>query len=75
MGSLVKTFAEAREVRGKPTMIIAHTVKGRGASFVEGKPQSHSVSLTRDQLEQTLRELGCTSDEIVDAVAQMKEYH
>jgi len=75
VSSLMKAFAEAREVKGKPTMIVAHTVKGRGASFVEGKPQSHSVSLTRDQLEQTLRELGCAPDEIADAVAQMKEYH
>ncbi len=75
VGDLTKEFAEAREVKGKPTMIIAHTIKGRGASFVEGKPQSHSVSLTRDQLEQTLRELGCPPDEIADAVAQMKEYH
>ena len=75
VSSVIKAFAEARGVRGQPTMIIAHTVKGRGAGFVEGKPQSHSVSLTRSQLEDTLRELGCPPAEIADAVAQMKEYH
>jgi transketolase len=75
VSSVIKAFADARGVRDKPTMLIAHTVKGRGASFVEGKPQSHSVSMTRSQFEDTLRELGCPPEEIAEAVAQMKEYH
>jgi len=72
---LMDAFSEARRVKGKPTIIIAHTVKGRGISFVENTAASHSVSFTKDQLENTLRELGCSSEEIDYAVSQMKEYH
>jgi len=66
---------EARGVKGKPTMIIAHTVKGRGLSFVEDTAESHSVSMTEAQVAGTLKELGCPPEEIERALAQMKEHH
>jgi len=72
---LIKAFDEARETKGKPTMIIAHTLKGRGISFVEDTAASHSVSFTKADLENTLKELGCPPGEIEQAVSQMKEYH
>jgi len=72
---LIDAFNEARHTKGKPAIIIAHTVKGRGISFVEDTAASHSVSFTKNQLENTLRELGCPSEEIEYAVSQMKEYH
>jgi len=75
VGDLIRAFDEARETTGKPTMIIAHTLKGRGISFVENKAASHSVSFTKADLESTLAELGCPPDEIDQAVLQMKEYH
>jgi transketolase len=66
---------EARRVKGKPTIIIAHTVKGRGLSFVEDTAESHSVSMTEAQVAGTLKELGCPPDEVAQALAQMKEHH
>lgn len=66
---------EARRVKGKPTLIIAHTVKGRGLSFVEDTAESHSVSMTEAQVAGTLKELGCPPDEVAQALAQMKEHH
>lgn len=60
-----QAFAEARETKGKPTMIIAHTVKGKGVSFMEGSPLWHgSVKLTDENMIQSLRDLGATDEEI-----------
>lgn len=42
---------------GKPTVIIAHTVKGKGVSFMENKLEWHYKSPTREQLKQALSEL------------------
>jgi hypothetical protein len=40
-------------------MIIAHTIKGKGVSFMEGSPLWHgSVKLSEDQVRQALRDLG-----------------
>jgi transketolase len=52
-------FTEAKTASGKPTMIIANTVKGRGVSFMEGSPLWHgSVKLRDEELVLALRELG-----------------
>jgi transketolase len=61
---LMNAFAQARQVKGKPTYIIAHTVKGQGISFIADTWQSHSVSLTPEQAADTLEELGCPKKEI-----------
>jgi transketolase len=39
--AILSAFDEARSTRGKPTMIIAKTIKGKGISFVEGKQGWH----------------------------------
>jgi transketolase len=58
-------FSEARRTKDKPTMIIAHTIKGKGVSFMEGSPLWHgSVKLREEELEQALRDLGLSTDEI-----------
>lgn len=43
---------------GKPTAIIAHTVKGRGVSFMEDRLEWHYRSPSGDQLAQALAEIG-----------------
>jgi transketolase len=47
----------ARDAKGRPTAIIAHTVKGKGCSFAEGIPSFHNVPLTREQFDQAWKEL------------------
>lgn len=42
---------------GKPTMIIARTVKGKGVSFMEGSPDFHGKAPTDKELQQALAEL------------------
>ena len=58
-------FLEARRTKGKPSMIIAHTIKGKGVSFMEGSPLWHgSVKLRDEDLIQSLRDLSTPEDEI-----------
>jgi len=55
--ALQAAFAEAAAVRGKPTVIIAHTVKGKGVSFMENNPKFHGVAPTPEEVERALKEL------------------
>ena len=48
---------EAQSVSGKPVMIIAETVKGKGVSFMEDQAGWHGVAPNKDQAEQALAEL------------------
>src|SRR3954449_2560284 len=41
MSAILDALAEARATTGKPTMIVAGTIKGKGISFVEGKEGWH----------------------------------
>ena len=60
---------EAGETKGKPTMIIAHTVKGQGVSYMAGKPLWHgSVTLSREETATALGELGMSPSEIEEAL-------
>jgi len=70
---LINALNEAKQIKGKPTFIIAHTVKGRNISYVEDTWPSHSVQMTPEQVESTLEELGCSKEEIKTTLAQMKE--
>ncbi len=54
---LNKAFDEAASVKGKPQIIIAHTVKGKGISFIENKVDWHGVAPKPDELEKALAEL------------------
>ncbi|OUM87679.1 MAG: transketolase [Bacillus thermozeamaize] len=49
---------EAKSVKGKPTIIIAHTVKGKGVSFMEHNVAWHSKVPTPEEYEVAMRELG-----------------
>jgi transketolase len=55
--ALQKAFAEAAETKGRPTVIIAHTVKGKGVSFMENNPKFHGVAPTPAEVELALKEL------------------
>jgi len=57
MKAIVNAFHEASQVKGKPTMIVARTVKGKGVSLFEGKVEYHGIVPTQDELKIALREL------------------
>ncbi|HHT24104.1 MAG TPA: transketolase [Clostridiaceae bacterium] len=50
-------FLQASQFSGKPTMIIADTVKGKGVSFMENAPGWHGVAPNKEQLDAALAEL------------------
>ena len=48
---------EAENTKGKPTMIIAKTVKGKGLSFAEGKFEFHNSAINAEQYHQAIAEV------------------
>jgi len=55
---LLDAFGEASSVKGKPTVIIAETIKGKGVSFMENVADFHGRAPTLEEKEQALKELG-----------------
>lgn len=55
---IASAFEAARGTKGRPTMVIANTVKGFGASYMIDQPHLHYTPPTKEQMEQTLRDLG-----------------
>lgn len=55
--ALKAALAEARETKGKPTAIIAHTVKGKGVSFMENNYAWHGTAPNAEQYEQAMKDL------------------
>ena len=55
--ALDAAFKEAREVKGKPTAIIAKTVKGKGVSFMEDQASWHGTAPNQEQYETAMEEL------------------
>ena len=47
----------AEKLKGKPTVIIAHTVKGKGVSFVENKAEWHGIAPKKEEYERAIVEL------------------
>lgn len=56
--ALASALSTAPWDAGKPSVLIAHTTKGKGVSFMENKVEWHYKTPTGDQLQQALREVG-----------------
>ena len=54
---LIEAFEQAKRVKGQPTVIIAHTIKGKGVSFMENNPDFHGKAPTAAETEIALKEL------------------
>jgi len=57
IAQVVKAYDEAAAVKGKPQIIVARTVKGKGISFMELNPAWHGVAPKPDELDRALAEL------------------
>lgn len=73
VSEIIEALDEAKKTKSKPTAIVAHTTKANKVSCWVGKWQCHSVALTPEQVEQTLRDLGCGDEEIQQALTKIKE--
>ncbi len=56
-GQLMPALSEARAHKGQPTMVIAHTVKGKGISFMESNVSWHSGQVGKDVYERAKPEI------------------
>lgn len=55
--AIVNACAAAERAKGRPTVILAHTVKGKGVSFMEDTHEWHCAPVTEDLKEKALTEL------------------
>jgi transketolase len=55
--ALIEVLKAAQHVKGKPSVIIAHTVKGKGVSFVEADYTFHGRALTPEQADKAREEI------------------
>lgn len=58
MQEIVAALDAAEAYKGKPTVILARTVKGKGVSVFEDKVEFHGVTPNKDELAIALKELG-----------------
>lgn len=56
--ALQSAFEEAARTKGKPAVLVAHTVKGKGVSFMENNPKYHGVAPTPEEMTRALQEIG-----------------
>jgi transketolase len=57
VAAIAGALDRTRQVRGRPQAIVAHTVKGKGVSFVEADWSYHGKALTKEELPRALAEL------------------
>lgn len=55
--AISRAIAEAKKTKGKPTFIIANTIKGKGVSFMENRAEWHGIAPNFDQKTAAIREL------------------
>jgi len=55
---VIEILEKAKTVKGRPSVIIAHTVKGKGVSFMENNPDFHGKAPTPAETEKALKEVG-----------------
>ena len=54
---ILDAIKKAHEIKGRPAVIIAHTIKGKGVSFMENNVDFHGKAPNAEQLEKALKEL------------------
>lgn len=57
ISQLTQAFKQAQKVKGQPVVIIAHTIKGKGVSFMENNPDFHGTAPNTIEVELALKEL------------------
>lgn len=55
--ALQAAFHEAESTKGLPTCLLAHTIKGKGVSFMENNPKWHGTAPSKEECELALKEL------------------
>jgi transketolase len=69
---ILTAFDEAELVKGKPTFIVAHTVKGKGVSFMEDNHEWHGKAPNDDETKLALAELEAQLNELLSQKVEVK---
>ena len=56
-GQILEAYGKAKSIKGKPGVIIANTIKGKGVSFMENNCSWHHCTITAEQVESALVEI------------------
>lgn len=73
LNRLQTAYRQATETTGRPIMIIAKTIKGRGVSWLENRNGWHGRTLTPNELRRALRELGPVESDRLGTVKPPKK--
>ncbi|MDD2807145.1 MAG: transketolase [Patescibacteria group bacterium] len=70
---VIGAYQQAIKSKGRPIVIIAKTVKGKGVSFLENKDGFHGKTLSPEQFNQALAELGSVNKKIIGQVLKVSK--
>ena len=55
---ILNAIEKAKNCKGKPTVVICNTIKGKGVSFMENQASWHGTAPNKEQCKQALAEIG-----------------
>ena len=64
IGAIIDAVQAAHAIKGQPSIIICHTIKGKGVSFMENNNSFHGVAPTPEEAKRALEELAAQRKEI-----------
>lgn len=73
MKEIIKAFQEAKAYKGKPTVIVAHTTKGRGVDFMEDVAGWHGKAPVCEQRDVALEQMGLAGKLDLEELANRAE--
>lgn len=62
---IYRAIVDAKKVKGRPSVIVLHTVKGKGWSFAENAFSNHHMMVSKEQMEEALKELNQQLEKVV----------
>ncbi|MCI5655365.1 MAG: transketolase [Candidatus Pseudoruminococcus sp.] len=68
-----EAFEKAKSIKGKPTVIIAETIKGKGVSYMEDQVGWHGKAPNQEQYELALNELKEQQKVLEEQLAEIKD--
>jgi len=69
----LSAYEKALSMKGRPVMIIAKTIKGKGVSFLEDRDTWHGKALKKEELTKALQELGTTDTSILGKITKPED--